>query len=199
MQPPQEDLDATQPTQATQATLPGPFGGMATSPITPPPTADDIRHQQFNSRQLREADRLQRVHRNTQELMRLVENFGDSDGAKSDASTLSIPMSDDDLGSMLEISKDIQTKLHNVIKSRKRTSEEGKRAYALGQQQFGDPATQEERPMTTTCSMCNRTETPRWRSGPGGDGTLCNVCGLLYRKRKWRGEHFGAGAMAYDP
>ncbi|KAL6788396.1 GATA zinc finger domain-containing protein [Trichoderma sp. SZMC 28013] len=32
------------------------------------------------------------------------------------------------------------------------------------------------------CHSCNRTETPEWRRGPDGVGTLCNACGLQYAK-----------------
>ncbi len=28
------------------------------------------------------------------------------------------------------------------------------------------------------CSSCNRAQTPEWRRGPDGEGTLCNACGL---------------------
>ncbi|KAL0930097.1 white collar-2 [Colletotrichum truncatum] len=36
------------------------------------------------------------------------------------------------------------------------------------------------------CSMCGCLDTPQWRSGPQGPATLCNVCGLLYSRRKLR-------------
>ncbi|KAM0903240.1 hypothetical protein ACQ4PT_018765 [Festuca glaucescens] len=32
-----------------------------------------------------------------------------------------------------------------------------------------------------TCSHCGATETPQWRAGPNGPGTLCNACGIRYR------------------
>ncbi|TDZ37773.1 GATA zinc finger domain-containing protein 7 [Colletotrichum trifolii] len=34
------------------------------------------------------------------------------------------------------------------------------------------------------CSECGCSDTPRWRRGPAGPATLCNVCGLLYAKRR---------------
>ncbi|KAG7111991.1 hypothetical protein HYQ45_011941 [Verticillium longisporum] len=34
------------------------------------------------------------------------------------------------------------------------------------------------------CHACNRVQTPEWRPGPDGPGTLCNVCGLVYASRK---------------
>ena len=33
------------------------------------------------------------------------------------------------------------------------------------------------------CSNCETTVTPEWRSGPDGPRTLCNACGIQYRKR----------------
>ncbi|KAM0848270.1 hypothetical protein ACQ4PT_054498 [Festuca glaucescens] len=31
------------------------------------------------------------------------------------------------------------------------------------------------------CSHCGAMETPQWRAGPDGPGTLCNACGIRYR------------------
>ncbi|TLS20978.1 uncharacterized protein PpBr36_10863, partial [Pyricularia pennisetigena] len=36
------------------------------------------------------------------------------------------------------------------------------------------------------CVKCHTTETPEWRNGPGGPGTLCNVCGLVFAKKRAR-------------
>ncbi|KAK4189071.1 hypothetical protein QBC35DRAFT_367847, partial [Podospora australis] len=38
----------------------------------------------------------------------------------------------------------------------------------------------------TACKKCGVINTPRWRDGPAGPLTLCNVCGLLYAKRSRR-------------
>lgn len=32
------------------------------------------------------------------------------------------------------------------------------------------------------CHQCQATETPLWRAGPAGPKTLCNACGVRYRK-----------------
>ncbi|KAJ1277663.1 hypothetical protein BS78_04G020700 [Paspalum vaginatum] len=34
------------------------------------------------------------------------------------------------------------------------------------------------------CTHCDETETPQWRAGPYGAGTLCNACGIRYRDGK---------------
>ncbi|XP_014495606.1 GATA transcription factor 16 [Vigna radiata var. radiata] len=33
------------------------------------------------------------------------------------------------------------------------------------------------------CADCKTTKTPLWRGGPAGPKTLCNACGIRYRKR----------------
>ncbi|KAI9143203.1 hypothetical protein BKA69DRAFT_1123347 [Paraphysoderma sedebokerense] len=37
-------------------------------------------------------------------------------------------------------------------------------------------------PPSGRCHSCNTTETPEWRRGPDGKGTLCNACGLHFAK-----------------
>lgn len=39
-----------------------------------------------------------------------------------------------------------------------------------------------ERPLHVSCLHCGDTDTPEWRRGPYGNRTLCNACGLFYRK-----------------
>ncbi|PHH71575.1 hypothetical protein CDD80_5138 [Ophiocordyceps camponoti-rufipedis] len=34
------------------------------------------------------------------------------------------------------------------------------------------------------CHACGTSETPEWRAGPDGVGTLCNVCGLVFAKQQ---------------
>ena len=34
------------------------------------------------------------------------------------------------------------------------------------------------------CRLCKATETPEWRRGPDGPKTLCNACGLQYKKQR---------------
>ncbi|KAL5728791.1 hypothetical protein ACHQM5_001831 [Ranunculus cassubicifolius] len=38
--------------------------------------------------------------------------------------------------------------------------------------------------MIRTCSDCNTTRTPLWRSGPKGPKSLCNACGIRQRKAR---------------
>ncbi|CAL5380528.1 unnamed protein product [Camellia sinensis] len=34
------------------------------------------------------------------------------------------------------------------------------------------------------CSDCKTTKTPLWRGGPAGPKSLCNACGIRYRKKR---------------
>ncbi|MCL7049080.1 hypothetical protein MKW94_001094, partial [Papaver nudicaule] len=34
------------------------------------------------------------------------------------------------------------------------------------------------------CSNCSSPKTPQWRAGPDGSKTLCNACGIRYKKQK---------------
>lgn len=34
------------------------------------------------------------------------------------------------------------------------------------------------------CTDCNATKTPLWRGGPEGPKSLCNACGIRYRKKR---------------
>ncbi|XP_010259404.1 PREDICTED: GATA transcription factor 15-like [Nelumbo nucifera] len=35
-----------------------------------------------------------------------------------------------------------------------------------------------------SCADCGTTKTPLWRGGPAGPKTLCNACGIRYRKKR---------------
>lgn len=37
---------------------------------------------------------------------------------------------------------------------------------------------------TRFCEFCNSSNTPTWRRGPAGKGSLCNACGIKWRLRK---------------
>lgn len=39
-------------------------------------------------------------------------------------------------------------------------------------------------PEKKCCAICRTSRTPLWRVGPDGPKTLCNACGIRYRKRR---------------
>ncbi|KAK3118062.1 hypothetical protein QOZ80_9BG0693700 [Eleusine coracana subsp. coracana] len=42
---------------------------------------------------------------------------------------------------------------------------------------------QRNRQRQRACTHCSNTETPQWRAGPRGPGTLCNACGIRYKQQ----------------
>ncbi|OAA35154.1 GATA-binding transcription factor [Metarhizium rileyi] len=65
--------------------------------------------------------------------------------------------------------------LQNMCARRKRADESSE-----------DQRISTKRPRSITCRTCSTDHTPKWRNGPAGPGTLCNVCGLIYAKRRGR-------------
>ena len=41
----------------------------------------------------------------------------------------------------------------------------------------------QRRPLRHSCQKCRTTQTPKWRKGPDGHKSLCNVCGLMFAKQ----------------
>ncbi|XP_073013743.1 GATA transcription factor 7-like [Typha latifolia] len=39
------------------------------------------------------------------------------------------------------------------------------------------------------CMHCSTTDTPQWRGGPEGPGTLCNACGIRYKSNRLLPEY----------
>ncbi|KAI0482665.1 hypothetical protein GGR56DRAFT_670517 [Xylariaceae sp. FL0804] len=155
------------------------------SPLASSP--GDTRHQ-FTLGQLRETFNIQSIHGDAQQLLNLIVNF-QSYYRSLGVDAPRIPLHDDDLISMLGLSKNITTCLSEIIDSRqdaargKRREASVKNSNIKRRRSAGMPR---RHTLSPTCTFCSTTDTPKWRSGPEGAGTLCNVCGLIYRKRKGR-------------
>ncbi|OEL28302.1 hypothetical protein BAE44_0010679 [Dichanthelium oligosanthes] len=48
---------------------------------------------------------------------------------------------------------------------------------------------QRNREVQRVCSHCHSPDTPQWRAGPDGPGTLCNACGIRYAANKLLPEY----------
>ena len=46
------------------------------------------------------------------------------------------------------------------------------------------------------CTDCHTTKTPLWRGGPSGPKSLCNACGIRYRKKRREALGLDAGEGA---
>ncbi|KAK7963622.1 hypothetical protein PG988_010596 [Apiospora saccharicola] len=74
--------------------------------------------------------------------------------------------------------------LREPISPRQSIAQGQKRKQEEQQQQQGVSRKKKSpRTQPAYCRQCNTTGTVKWRSGPDGLKTLCNVCGLLYAKR----------------
>ncbi|CAO1943237.1 unnamed protein product, partial [Urochloa humidicola] len=51
---------------------------------------------------------------------------------------------------------------------------------------------------TKACADCHTTKTPLWRGGPEGPKSLCNACGIRYRKRRRQALALTAAAPQKD-
>ncbi|GAA5872699.1 hypothetical protein JCM3774_005033 [Rhodotorula dairenensis] len=49
------------------------------------------------------------------------------------------------------------------------------------------------------CQNCGRTDSPEWRSGPNGNKTLCNACGLRWAKSQKHGSQGSSGSSSNSP
>ncbi|XP_074308113.1 GATA transcription factor 4-like isoform X2 [Silene latifolia] len=49
-----------------------------------------------------------------------------------------------------------------------------------------------------TCSHCGTQKTPQWRGGPNGPKTLCNACGVQYKKGRLWPEYRPASSPSYS-
>uniref|UniRef100_A0A0D9W101 GATA-type domain-containing protein n=1 Tax=Leersia perrieri TaxID=77586 RepID=A0A0D9W101_9ORYZ len=48
------------------------------------------------------------------------------------------------------------------------------------------------------CTDCHTTKTPLWRGGPSGPKSLCNACGIRYRKKRREALGLDAGEGGAD-
>lgn len=48
------------------------------------------------------------------------------------------------------------------------------------------------------CSHCERSDTPQWRAGPEGPGTLCNACGIRHGMGKLHPAYRPTSSPSFD-
>ncbi|PSR88049.1 GATA transcription factor [Actinidia chinensis var. chinensis] len=58
----------------------------------------------------------------------------------------------------------------------------------------GDPVL-----LARRCANCDTTSTPLWRNGPRGPKSLCNACGIRFKKEERRATATAAASGAMDP
>ncbi|XP_057492188.1 GATA transcription factor 18-like [Actinidia eriantha] len=58
----------------------------------------------------------------------------------------------------------------------------------------GDPVL-----LARRCANCDTTTTPLWRNGPRGPKSLCNACGIRFKKEERRATATAASSVVVDP
>ncbi|KAK3393951.1 hypothetical protein B0H63DRAFT_31207 [Podospora didyma] len=98
--------------------------------------------------------------------------------------------------SMTQLSRGILHAVNNITTHSQRITNQdpwqqsGSRSSSP--RRLGRPKRKRKREEKERCKKCGTFDSPRWRHGPAGPGTLCNVCGLLYAKKIQRegSQHF---------
>lgn len=135
-----------------------------------------------------------RVQQGAQELLRfadLYRNHRDSKQGELDFSTMVALPKEIDLVSMTQLSWGVMHAVSELNNHNRRAAESCK--WMRKDEKGSHRRHKRSRRMAssdlssfTACKTCGIMDTPRWRDGPAGPLTLCNVCGLLYAKRSRR-------------
>ncbi|PNY21850.1 GATA-binding transcription factor [Tolypocladium capitatum] len=81
----------------------------------------------------------------------------------------------------------VATSKHGVHHAtRNKQSSHHQRQHHHRQHKSDSPRKQRTGNARLECHVCGTSETPVWRCGPDGLGTLCNVCGLVLAKKQRR-------------
>ncbi|ROT35481.1 hypothetical protein SODALDRAFT_67546 [Sodiomyces alkalinus F11] len=141
----------------------------------------------------RASESLQRIQSGASELLRfsrtLPENYGQTHDATS-AALLDGPLSKGALQAMAKLSNDIASGVGEIAALSRNSAEPNEKRKTLHNDQQREPKSHKassrrrQSSVRFACHACHRVETPQWRPGPGGPGTLCNVCGLVYARRE---------------
>ncbi|PHH69244.1 hypothetical protein CDD80_6877 [Ophiocordyceps camponoti-rufipedis] len=124
----------------------------------------------------------QQLRAKADHLARLADDFPGYNGI------LSNPIADGELDGVLRLSGNIVNSLDKIVLLRNQLQNAEHQAIS----QALEPARHvrmKRVPKKTglhACHKCDRTDTPKWRAGPHGPRSLCNVCGLLNAKREKR-------------
>ncbi|CAI0648748.1 unnamed protein product [Colletotrichum noveboracense] len=169
---------------------PGAFAGNAGERNT----AEGENSTRLSLRRLKQGESHQKIRHGASELLRLSESFpgyhGQSEGGGFHFAADQALPSDSDLHHMAHLSHNIANDIVDIFAlrnedratNRRRHSQSAALANATAISRKGDKGGSEVGELY--CHKCRRTDTPQWRLGPDGPMTLCNVCGLMYAKRR---------------
>ncbi|KAH8890609.1 hypothetical protein GQ53DRAFT_747360 [Thozetella sp. PMI_491] len=151
---------------------------------------------------LKVGENFQRINHSANELVRRSESFP---GFQSHpACYRGVPMRAlsevKNLKTMIKLAENITGRLEEITNLAFGDLYEDNEELSTVQDDASERATvtkdKKDRRLSFSCRICARQDTPRWRCGPEGPGTLCNVCGLVFAKRKRRKQTTRARAIS---
>ncbi|XP_073107777.1 GATA transcription factor 3-like [Elaeis guineensis] len=87
------------------------------------------------------------------------------------------------------------------VPKKRRTGQVGRRAWSLDppERLLYDHLSRHggDFSMLKKCTHCITMDTPQWRNGPAGPGTLCNACGIRYKSGRLLPEYRPASSPAF--
>ncbi|KAM4061161.1 GATA zinc finger domain-containing protein [Hirsutella rhossiliensis] len=141
----------------------------------------------FNA--LLQSESFDAIKRNVDKLADLTDQFPGYQGVAS------ILVSEEELDAVSKLSGDIMMSLDKIALLREQRPDVVKthtRAQSPSSSSDDEhPRAKRQTHVQThmakpTCRRCGAVSTPKWRAGPAGLRTLCNVCGLVHSKRAQR-------------
>ncbi|XP_043691643.1 GATA zinc finger domain-containing protein 9-like [Telopea speciosissima] len=70
---------------------------------------------------------------------------------------------------------------------------------ASQQPNFTEPHSGDSSEIVKRCAFCGKTETPLWRNGPNGRKTLCNACGIRFKKQEKKAQRISEPYLSPKP
>ncbi|KAK0730217.1 hypothetical protein B0H67DRAFT_561102, partial [Lasiosphaeris hirsuta] len=133
-----------------------------------------------------------KIHHSARELLRFATMFKEHQSQASQDGTSQRPSipKEIDMLSMTQLSWGILHAVSEINNLNQRLATQHDSARLEGRDQRRRLSQAKRRPRRKSraigrqrCVECGVVDSPRWRHGPNGPLTLCNVCGLLFNKR----------------
>ncbi|ORY61009.1 uncharacterized protein BCR38DRAFT_50496 [Pseudomassariella vexata] len=190
-------LAPPQETKAESSSTVQPVTEDAVARIGPDGDLGSHGNHQFWLKEIKIAESLYTIHGSAKHLLDFTGNMLGCDDKAAPRRPIAM-MSDSDVAFMSQLTNEIARSVGGIsaaraygVRSNKRKSKRLENREMIQQWTSAHSSSSKRIHLSkeeSSCHKCGRTDTPEWRKGPEGPGTLCNVCGLLYAKTKQKGK-----------
>ncbi|RDA85766.1 hypothetical protein CP532_6317, partial [Ophiocordyceps camponoti-leonardi (nom. inval.)] len=154
---------------------------MAPSPVASTARSADGSKPKMSLNALLQTESFELIRLKADLLARLADDFPGYNGV------LHNPIADGDLDGVLRLSGNIVTSLDKIVSLRSQLQKAVPEPVVEPPRRHHPRMKQHHKAISShACHRCDTTDTPKWRAGPHGPRSLCNVCGLLNAKKKKR-------------